>query len=50
MSMEAQDAIFGPESSAPPGQSSAPPQLPEQEAKMDDSIDNQQQARSDIKS
>lgn len=43
MSMEAQDAIFGPESSAPPGQSSAPPQLPEQEAKMDDSIDNQQQ-------
>ncbi|XP_016331357.1 protein SCAF8-like [Sinocyclocheilus anshuiensis] len=38
-----QDAIFGPENSAPPGQSSAPPQLPEQEAKMEDSIDNQQQ-------
>uniref|UniRef100_A0A8C1QXX3 SR-related CTD associated factor 8 n=1 Tax=Cyprinus carpio TaxID=7962 RepID=A0A8C1QXX3_CYPCA len=38
-----QDDIFGPENSAPPGQSSAPPQLPEQEAKIDDSIDNQQQ-------
>ncbi|XP_042598780.1 SR-related and CTD-associated factor 8 [Cyprinus carpio] len=43
MTMESQDALFGPETSAPPGQSSAPPQLPEQEAKMDDSIDNQQQ-------
>ncbi|XP_016114777.1 protein SCAF8-like [Sinocyclocheilus grahami] len=43
MTMEGQDAIFGLENSAPPGQSSAPPQLPEQEAKMDDSIDNQQQ-------
>lgn len=43
MTMESQDALFGSENSAPPGQSSAPPQLPEQEAKMDDSIDNQQQ-------
>ncbi|KTF91393.1 hypothetical protein cypCar_00017272, partial [Cyprinus carpio] len=43
MTMEGQDDIFGPENSAPPGQSSAPPQLPEQEAKIDDSIDNQQQ-------
>uniref|UniRef100_A0A8C2BXZ0 SR-related CTD associated factor 8 n=1 Tax=Cyprinus carpio TaxID=7962 RepID=A0A8C2BXZ0_CYPCA len=42
---KSQDALFGPETSAPPGQSSAPPQLPEQEAKMDDSIDNQQQRR-----
>ncbi|KAL1257963.1 hypothetical protein QQF64_011207, partial [Cirrhinus molitorella] len=43
MTMESQDAIFGSENPAPPGQNSAPPQLPEQEVKMDDSIDNQQQ-------
>lgn len=49
MTMEGQDAIFGPENSAPPGQSSASLQLPEQEAKMDDSIDNQQQVWSEIK-
>lgn len=46
--MESQDAIFGSENSAPPGQSSAPSQLPEQESKLDDCIDNQQQASSDI--
>ncbi|XP_057199211.1 SR-related and CTD-associated factor 8 isoform X1 [Triplophysa rosa] len=43
MNMESQDTIFGSENSAPPGQSSAPSQLPEPEAKLDDSIDNQQQ-------
>lgn len=47
--MESQDTIFGSENSAPLGQSSAPSQLPEQEAKLDDSIDNQQQVSLDIK-
>ncbi|XP_052010098.1 SR-related and CTD-associated factor 8 isoform X1 [Xyrauchen texanus] len=43
MTIEGQESIFGLDSSAPSGQNSAPPQLSEQEAKLDDSIDNQQQ-------
>lgn len=49
MSMESQEAIFGTENSAPSGQSSGSLQLQDQDAKIDDSIDNQQQARSDIR-
>lgn len=48
MNMESQDTLFGSENSAPPGQNSAPSQLPEQEAKLDDCIDNQQQQDMDI--
>uniref|UniRef100_A0A096LWB9 SR-related CTD associated factor 8 n=1 Tax=Poecilia formosa TaxID=48698 RepID=A0A096LWB9_POEFO len=43
MNMEGQDSIFGQENSVATAQSSAQPQLPEPENKMDDSIDNQQQ-------
>lgn len=43
MSMESQEAIFGTENSAPSGQSSGSLQLQDQDAKIDDSIDNQQQ-------
>lgn len=43
MNMESQDAIFAPENSAAQSQSNAPPQLQEQETKLDDSIDNQQE-------
>lgn len=48
MAMENQESIFGPENSAPPAQSNVQPQLQEQETKLDDSIDNQQQARRNI--
>ncbi|XP_028293034.1 SR-related and CTD-associated factor 8 isoform X2 [Gouania willdenowi] len=41
LSIEGQDSIFGPDSSA--GQSSSQPQLADQDNKMDDSMDNQQQ-------
>ncbi|CAJ1073886.1 SR-related and CTD-associated factor 8 isoform X1 [Xyrichtys novacula] len=43
LSLEGQDSIFGQENSVATGQSSSQPQLPEQESKVDDSIDNQQQ-------
>lgn len=49
MAMETQESIFGPENSAPPTQSNVQPQLQEQETKLDDSIDNQQQARTNIR-
>lgn len=48
MAMESQESIFGPENIAPPAQSNIQPQLQEQETKLDDSIDNQQQARTNI--
>ncbi|MED6272905.1 hypothetical protein CHARACLAT_001383, partial [Characodon lateralis] len=43
MNIEGQDSIFGQENSVATAQTSAQPQLPEPESKMDDSIDNQQQ-------
>lgn len=43
MNMEGQDSIFGQENSVATAQTSAQPQLPEPENKIDDSIDNQQQ-------
>lgn len=48
MAMENQESIFGPENSAPAAQSTIQPQLQEQETKLDDSIDDQQQARTNI--
>ncbi|KAG9336113.1 hypothetical protein JZ751_002460 [Albula glossodonta] len=48
MSAEGQEGIFGSESSATPSQNRAQPQHQEAETKMDDSIDNQQQARFDM--
>lgn len=50
MAMDSQESIFGPESSAPPAQSSIQPQLQEQDTKLDDCIDDQQQARTNITS
>ncbi|XP_053700324.1 SR-related and CTD-associated factor 8 isoform X1 [Synchiropus splendidus] len=43
LGMDTQDSIFGKENSVATGQSSGQPQLPEQDNKMDDSMDNQQQ-------
>uniref|UniRef100_UPI0037E848CF SR-related and CTD-associated factor 8-like n=1 Tax=Semicossyphus pulcher TaxID=241346 RepID=UPI0037E848CF len=43
MSLEGQDSIFGQDNSVATAQSSSQPQIPEQENKVDDSIDNQQQ-------
>ena len=43
MSIEGQDSIFGQENSVATAQSSSQAQLPDQENKLDDSIDNQQQ-------
>ncbi|XP_074548082.1 SR-related and CTD-associated factor 8 [Halichoeres trimaculatus] len=43
LSLEGQDSIFGQENSVATGQSSSQPQLPDQDSKVDDSIDNQQQ-------
>ncbi|XP_048830752.1 SR-related and CTD-associated factor 8 [Brienomyrus brachyistius] len=43
MSMEGQEAIFGTDNSATPSQNSSQQQLQETDAKLDDSIDNQQQ-------
>lgn len=44
MSMDSQDAIFGPENTSTPAQGASQLQLQETDSKMDDSIDNQQQA------
>lgn len=43
MSMESQDAIFGPDNTSTPAQGASQLQLQETDSKMDDSIDNQQQ-------